>query len=664
MFSKQNSFKGLLVLALSILFIFTSCEQPSNSPVLSSAALLTEFSIGDYQVSIDDTALTVSVPYGTTITGLTPTFTLSAGATSDPTSGSEMDFVSGTAQNITVKAEDGTSKIYTITVNVTAASTDSTIATSTLGNIVGNSITGIPAGTTLADFKAGIAVSATDTSSFEIYDADGTTVATELTSESKIVVTAQDECKSTYTVSLAVADRVVFTDVNYDFDGNIDDVIALVPTDNNNNTEITPTLMTGVITAKTSSSFTVQDQNAAIMVYGTTAEGVGTKVEIEVTEVKNYYDQYEVTKFNSVTQKSVNNDLYAQDAPTSLIDDVLTVVLDLATQNQLFKYDGYATGEASTTKFSKALFLDKPGAYYRNYSDSTELASNLEIYKGTFYGTSQVTGTEYLIAITTPDYFVLGETFTAQEMADKVTVDDPAIGVTELVLPQLPAGYTIELTTSNNASISSDGTITSGDNPVTGEVTLTVTKESDSSTAEVVVNLTVPVARDATNGTATDLFISEYAECAGGNNKAIEIANYTGAEVDLTNYKLVLFSNSNGADLSNPDNGGNTWAGTGVIANGAVHVNANSGADLITFDSTSEVNYFNGNDTVCLYVTEDSGVTWTLIDVVGPNDGTEFAADITLVRRPGKEGSTTYNQAGDWFAFPTNYFDDFGNHIY
>jgi len=64
-----------------------------------------------------------------------------------------------------------------------------------------NVITQIPQFETLADFKMN--VSAAAEASFEVYEADGATVATDLASDYKLIVTAQDGVtEKTYTLTL------------------------------------------------------------------------------------------------------------------------------------------------------------------------------------------------------------------------------------------------------------------------------------------------------------------------------------------------------------------------------------------------------------------------------------------------------------------------------
>ncbi len=80
--------------------------------IKSNAKEITSFKLNEVTGKISGTNITLSVPYGTAITSLKPTVTCSTKATYTPT----------TAQNFTspvkytVSAEDGTTKVYTVTV--------------------------------------------------------------------------------------------------------------------------------------------------------------------------------------------------------------------------------------------------------------------------------------------------------------------------------------------------------------------------------------------------------------------------------------------------------------------------------------------------------------------------------------------------------------------
>jgi uncharacterized repeat protein (TIGR02543 family) len=157
--------------------------------------------------TVDEGAKTIAltVPNATVVTALVATFINSAA--SAVTVGGTAQTSGTTANNFTnpvaylVTAQDGTTVTYTVTVTV-APSSDATL-TSTIGTVDNDAetIVAIPFVTTLADFKAGITPATGAT--FNVYDADGTTVATTLTSTSLVIVTAEDTTtKKTYTVTV------------------------------------------------------------------------------------------------------------------------------------------------------------------------------------------------------------------------------------------------------------------------------------------------------------------------------------------------------------------------------------------------------------------------------------------------------------------------------
>ncbi|MDN4490299.1 ExeM/NucH family extracellular endonuclease [Demequina sp. SYSU T00068] len=150
------------------------------------------------------------------------------------------------------------------------------------------------------------------------------------------------------------------------------------------------------------------------------------------------------------------------------------------------------------------------------------------------------------------------------------------------------------------------------------------------------------VASPATADTPTDLFFSEYVEGSSGSNKAVEIFNGTGTDVDLAGYSVELYSNgrleSAGAT--------STLNLAGTVADGDVWVVANGSANpsiLDVADVTSGVANFNGNDAVVLR--HDGAI----IDILGTlGDDTVWGADVSLQRGTTIcTGSTTY-VAGEW----------------
>ncbi|GGI57670.1 fibronectin type III domain-containing protein [Winogradskyella haliclonae] len=155
-----------------------------------------------------------------------------------------------------------------------------------------------------------------------------------------------------------------------------------------------------------------------------------------------------------------------------------------------------------------------------------------------------------------------------------------------------------------------------------------------------------------TGGTASELFISEYIE-GSSNNKALEVANFTGATVNLSGYSLRKATNGSGNFTS-------TYNLTGQLANGEVFVVANSSATaaiLNEADATSGVTTFNGNDAIGLF--KDN----VLIDKMGnENSSANFAKDVTLRRKSSVLDPNTTYTVSEWDQFPQNTFDDLGSH--
>lgn len=156
------------------------------------------------------------------------------------------------------------------------------------------------------------------------------------------------------------------------------------------------------------------------------------------------------------------------------------------------------------------------------------------------------------------------------------------------------------------------------------------------------------------NASISDLIISEYVEGAS-YNKAIEIANFTGQTVDLSDYSL--FKQTNGAGSWNSE-----LALSGSLANGAVYVIANNKASsailaIADINTSAAALSFNGNDAVALFKNNNA------IDVVGiVNSSANFGKDVTLVRKEDISSPTTNYDSDDWISFGSNTISDLGAH--
>jgi endonuclease I len=161
----------------------------------------------------------------------------------------------------------------------------------------------------------------------------------------------------------------------------------------------------------------------------------------------------------------------------------------------------------------------------------------------------------------------------------------------------------------------------------------------------------------ATTSSITELYFSEYLE-GSSNNKALEIANATGASKSLTGYVIKKQSNGAGAWST-----GITLSGT--IANNGKYVIVNSlissgcyATTSANLSTTSADMTFNGNDAVGLF---KNGI---LIDVIGTfNGGTaNFAMDQTLRRKATAiVPKATFNITTDWDVLAVDTCTGFGN---
>ena len=157
-------------------------------------------------------------------------------------------------------------------------------------------------------------------------------------------------------------------------------------------------------------------------------------------------------------------------------------------------------------------------------------------------------------------------------------------------------------------------------------------------------------------GTSTpnELFISEYVE-GSSNNKAIEIANFTGNSVNLSAYTIARDVNSNGAY-------GAALQLTGSIQDGNVHVisRGNASAEILAVAdqlSSADAMSFNGDDPVGLFK------NGTLIDIFGIFGGTNNFENATYRRKSTVTNPTTaFDLAGEWDDYPQDNINDLGEH--
>jgi len=162
---------------------------------------------------------------------------------------------------------------------------------------------------------------------------------------------------------------------------------------------------------------------------------------------------------------------------------------------------------------------------------------------------------------------------------------------------------------------------------------------------------------------SADPYFTEYVE-GSGSNKALEIRNGTGADVDLSTCQVAMYFN------------GSVTPGlainlAGTLADGDVFVLANSaaGADILAVaDQTASGSWFNGDDAVVLL---ESGVPVDVIGQIGFDPGSQWGTgdastqDNTLQRSTAVTagnpvGSDAFDPAVEWLGQPIDTFSGLG----
>ncbi|MFT6329115.1 MAG: putative extracellular nuclease/endonuclease I [Bermanella sp.] len=159
------------------------------------------------------------------------------------------------------------------------------------------------------------------------------------------------------------------------------------------------------------------------------------------------------------------------------------------------------------------------------------------------------------------------------------------------------------------------------------------------------------------------LIISEYVE-GSSFNKAIEIANLTGGEVDLSNYTIQLYSN--GAESITKQQ-----TLSGILAANSVFVIANPAASAqiqALADLNSSIIDFNGDDVFVLADAQGS------VDVIGQigvktewGTGDASTSNNTIRRKltvtqGDNDGSDAFDPSIEWDGFEINNIEDLGSY--
>lgn len=217
------------------------------------------------------------------------------------------------------------------------------------------------------------------------------------------------------------------------------------------------------------------------------------------------------------------------------------------------------------------------------------------------------------------------------------------------------------LSVSAPASVAPNGSftlsVTAAPDLAPGTYPVTVTASGDGGlSSSVTLNVTVTAAGTTPpSPSGGGLILSEYVE-GSSNNKAVELYNAGDAAVNLSLYKLELYSNG----ATTP---GNVQPLSGTLAPGAtlVFVNGSASAELKAKGTVSAVTNFNGDD--ALVLRRDTEV----VDSFGQVGAQiKWGENVTLRRKVGVVSGDTnpgdaFSAANEWDSFPIDTFSGLGS---
>ncbi len=405
---------------------------------------------------------------------------------------------------------------------------------------------------------------------------------------------------------------------------------------------------------------------------------LGSEVEM-IGELDIYNGLFEI---KNLTFLEVTDTAVLMPTPASLNDVEFTDIALLPYQGTLVSFEGFAL------KYEVTATSGSFSATFYNPADGSQISARVESTLGTYAATLafltsldaddpvDVTGAimgwykGYQLAVTSSTNFSAGAAIAEADFAayavSKLDLPDADAVVKTISMPATGLfGSTIVWTSTVPAVIAIDGTVTRpaiGAADVTVTIGYTLTLGGTDLTGSVAV--VVPALEPAS--VASDLFISEYVE-GGGYSKAIEIFNGTGADVDLSTYKLVQFNNGSQTVSY-------TFDLTGTLVDGDVIVVVNDAAaqavldvaDLTQTGKSGIVLAFNGDD--CVALTKND----VIIDLIGINDGvdpgsywavgTGTTQDHTLVRNETVSGPVATWDTDEWDVYAKDTFTYLDSH--
>jgi hypothetical protein len=410
---------------------------------------------------------------------------------------------------------------------------------------------------------------------------------------------------------------------------------------------------------------------------------IGKTYEI-VGEIDDYNGLYELVGFDLTDMVELTGD-DALDAPVAV--DISDMAMDADTLEAyramvvdlsgfVLKYDiaSDQSGSFNITMVNDAgeeiaVRLDKDVPGYDAFL--AEVAGKSEGYA--LDVTNGIVGWYYSpqILVGTNTSFAEGTAYTDAQLAATAAafVDDVEANAELMADVELSEtglfGSTVAWSTSDAAVITAAGVITRpaiGEADATATLSYVVTVGTESTTA---MDVMVTVKAQVASAAASDLYFSEYIE-GGSYNKAVEIFNGTGADVDLSIYSIKLFSSSDGVIPATTDK---TVTLSGTLSDGDVFVLSHADAAQAILDvadlTNSNVANWNGDDAIGLYKND------VLIDVIGFIDSTDPGSewtvgsgttkDNTLVRGVVTGPNATFT-ASEWNVFEKDDLTHIGTH--
>ncbi len=623
-------------------------------------------------VNSGDYTVTLSVPYGTNVTALVPTITVSPEATISPESGVAQDFTNPV--NYTVTAEDASEQIWDVTVDVSAPNTDATLSDLKVNS---STVTGFDPATYSYVIELPYGTTETPTVTATENDPNAEVVisdATDITSETNadrtttVTVTAEDGTTTQdYTILFNVAEAG--TDASLS-DLKIDDTI--IEEFSGLTFEYYDTLAAGTTTVPTVTA-TASDPDANVDIVPAT-DLSGTEAERTTTVT--------VTAQDGVTEKVYTVTFYVKSDDATLSD--LTV--DGATVNgfnpSTLEYNvelPYGTTDEPVV----AAIANDPNAKI-DITQATDVEGDVAARTATIVVTAE--DENYTETYTVIFSVALNDDATLSDLTiDGETVDgfDTA---TYTYNVELPYGTTEEPVVDATTSDPNATTVITQATDVEGDLaarTATVVVTAEDGTTELTYSVIFTIAE------FKELFISEYVEGqSNGNNRAIELYNPSSSEIDLSNYIVKQSYNGGGWAIRDGEEMSEYILPlTGIVASGDVFLVYNNDADQAIVDvgdlglsygtgcDGCRVPSFTGDDAIGLFKVE--GEDTVLIDIVGeelekgPWDvaGTVDATqNYTLIRKYDTSvGNTDWTTSAgtnendsEWEVYPADYIDNLG----